>query len=389
MNCDVWNFRTPALLILIALISPFAAAQDSPELHRAPQTPPGEKTDRLPDFIPSDGLDPEERDWSNFDREVDSDDLIRNPPAMGHLRSELQRTLELAVALRNTLHEIRDLQDGIHFFPGHATAGAAGAGNPAGKVVLITLADTNDGPIGNGCRENVKLIERLVTSQCSALQTTVEIKSLNGSNFNLRAFESTCQLLRGQVSNNDVIFLYVAAHGAYSGNRPFFQMRNHRTGRDSVFRSDIWNLLKDLGARQTILISDSCAFQSAQSATASLPPDPAAVAFDGHNALGKLLVFQTGDVDINASQGPPADNQSGTPALVGRGQFAIYDRNNGGLFTRAFDKSAVSANTPISWKKLMDGVQAEMDRSMSRPIPTSVPGFGTVNLRRQDWQRID
>jgi|GEM_PF-4278162 len=355
--------------------------------------PPKAPAEIGPGFIDDDNGEKNEAKNRGFDDVVsnadptDKVDPAKDVNGLDQLRTRIGEVKNAASELRDILKEIVELQSSIH--PGATAAVAAPPGPKAGKVFLISVADTNDNAIGAGAAANSATIRAVVEKQCGVLGVPVVPVNVEGIRFQFSVLKTVCNDLKQKVTSADTVFMYVSAHGAYSGDQHFFQMPNG-SGRNSVLRREIWSLIKNLGARQTILMSDSCSLQTTpQAATAAFGID-ASVAFDSEdNSLGYLLTYQVGDFDINASSKAPSDNGSGSPRAARKGEFAIYPSDGGGgLFTRSFVTAAkASEGSPWSWRKLMNATQTSMDFYTRPGIRTSTP-FGTITIRKQTWELI-
>lgn len=316
-------------------------------------------------------------------------DNSTGPDKLDALHDKIVQTTTAARELRDILKEIADLNVSIDVDA--ATAAAAAPARPKARTVfLLSLSDTNDRVLSTGATRNVVLVEEVVSEQCQALEVPVRKERLTGTNFSFRALKAKRDELRSQITDADTLFVYISAHGAYAGDQHFFTMPNDVTGGRSVLRRDVWTVIKSLGARQTILMSDSCALQTTpRPATAALERVDAQAAAVSNNALGYLLAFQIGDLDLNASSKAPADNGSGNPRAARQGQFAIYPNDSGGgLFTRAFVSASESAPAPpVSWRNVLNETQDYMNSYTVNGIRTGTP-FGTLTLRRQNLELI-
>lgn len=324
------------------------------------------------------------------------------PPAPD-FSDAVEQTREIVINLQNALclaSELNQMLSGGP--PADAAAGRPAAGLPvvasngvpiARKVHAIVMADDRRisggqvNQIANGAAANAGRILGLLREQCSVtvngtpvdlLEDPIHLRGDAGFRFErLRDAINSLDV----VPNEDVLFVYIACHGLTfsDSSKPHgFQMPH--AGGNLLVRRAIWDLLKSKQARQTILISDSCANRI--SVAAVEPADAAAANLPARtNALGALLFFNTGDVDVNGSRKPPADHGDGR----GQGQFGVYT-DEGGFFTLAFIEAAKNTPLPVSWDDLFVRTQQDLDTNFVRAVQVrGVPG-GVV--RRQQLELV-
>ena len=332
----------------------------------------------------------------NFETSTNSlelQDLERQSAIIKTLKADLKEALDLAEMLTlrlDTLDSRTPPQDQIS-----GSLVVSAPSNVADKVHVFIMADTRPvsgrqaNPIATGARENAKMMKALLESQCKDASTSSKedhlaasgVKVLTDGNFSFQTLEQ--QVTAANVGPNDVLFVYFACHGSTYNDQAkshFFQTPNpKRNTNEELARSEVWRLMKGKGARQTILISDTC------SNATSLTPysiSPLTVAAPATNALSRLLLYQIGDVDISGSTRPPADNGDRSK----NGQFGIYN-DKGGFFTIAFLSASLGTPVPVSWKKLLDNAQAELTAQMAGGVDVNV--FGRIiKLNRQTYELV-
>ena len=309
------------------------------------------------------------------------------------IKADLQEAVDLAEILTLRLDALDSRTPPQNQASGSLVVSAPS--NVADKVHVFIMADNRPisgrqaNPIARGARANADMMTALLVSQCKDASTSNNedhlaasgVSVLTDGNFSFQTLEQ--QLSAANVRPNDVLFVYFACHGSTfndTAKSHFFQTPN--PGRDTtevLARSEVWQLMKGQGARQTILISDTCSNAS------SLTPyaiSPLTTAAPPTNALSRLLLYQIGDVDISGSTRPPADNGDG-----GRnGQFGIYN-DKGGFFTTAFLSASLSTPVPVSWKQLCDNAQANLTAQMVGGVDVNVFGR-TVKLNRQTYELV-
>lgn len=309
-------------------------------------------------------------------------DLPNSVDATTFKIDKLQRTLEsLNSKLDSKFKGLETRVRSLESAKARSTAGVATADNStitiAGKVWCFIAVDdrrftgspqtTNQ--IYEGTANNGIYIENRLRSQCSVDPKTANpenhlgnVQKFSGADFN---FSGLRDAIRNQpMDANDVIFVYVACHGYRERNNALgFQMPSGGPGsQERVARASVWNEMKAKGVRQTILISDSCA-SPAFSSSASVTGAAAANAQEV-TGLSWLLLYQTGDVDINGAD-PTRVNQGNIA-----GEFGIYSLGPGaeGYFTSSFIDACSSSTPPVSWKKVFDASQALLTRKFPVPL---------------------
>src|SRR5262249_8437544 len=138
------------------------------------------------------------------------------------------------------------------------------------------------------------------------------------------------------VGPNDVIFVYISTHGAFTaqGHGMAAFGPNHQI---DLKRNDIIASLEQKG-RLRILITDSCGTSLNPVLQWSFAPAPAGIPL---YPLYDLLFFTKGDVSINAA----APGQQTSYIKFERGS------RGGGLFTRAFYTQSVDGGSRNDWKQ--------------------------------------
>jgi len=365
----------------IRVAPPAPSPEDPPE---APVDEPDtslESTDETPPNLPE-----------NPEDSMATSDLSDLETKSAAIRDNLRDAIELADQLAGELNALKEMSDVAapvsDTFTVSATAGVAD------KVHVIIMADSravsggSRNPIANGARENADMMKSLLGSQCFDTKVFPPVNHLSASGVRVLtgdrhfSFQKLQQeVTAANVGTNDVLFVYIACHGlTFSEGSHGFQMPIPNTNRELLRRSSVWDLMKTKKARQTILISDCCSNQLTVSENVAAG---VAVRGMGTNALSRLLLYQTGDIDVNGCHRPPEDPGDGR----GGGQFGIY-REQGGFFTVAFEGAAKDTPVPVSWKTLFGNCQTKLSSQFNPPVPVTVPGRGTIKVTRQTLERI-
>lgn len=400
-----WAKRCCIAALLIGFTSLSCSAQEAAPPPSAAEAPPAlepqpvatDASDDAPDPFsdPVDAPFPTDDPFGDSAPQPSDESPPALPPAPNY-SDAVEQTREIVINLQNAVRLTHELNVMLTDGGPTAAAGAAAGGQPvaangipmARKVHAIILADDRQisggaqNQIAVGAASNATMISELLQLECSVVPnpsgTPVLAHNvvLDKTDFDFRKFRSTLNSF--DVADNDVLFVYFACHGLTfidSDNAHGFQMPGFVSGRERTPRRAVWDLMKAKGARQTILISDSCA-----NGVREVAPEAAAYAAAvPTHALAALLLFNVGDVDINGCSRPPADHGDGR----GQGEFGIYDPR-GGFFTVAFRDAALHAPRPISWHRLF---MVETQSSLNRKFPVQVGGIGTVS--KQTIQRID
>lgn len=234
------------------------------------------------------------------------------------------------------------------------------------NIHVFLFGDTSDGNIGEGAKANLAFMEALLNHQGGTKCTIHAV--VRGANFRLQTIQST--LSNDVAGPNDTVFCYFACHGATDvPGAPYFQLPNGA----NLARADVRKWLSDMGARQTVLISDSCSV----TVNARVDRITTAMAVAGRvptHALRNLLHFGLETVDINGSSPPPANN--------GQGEFGWYiqsaQTDGGGIFTRAFWNASLYATPANSWDALLDEARSLTQAEFkSKVLPSGKAGTQT------------
>ncbi len=264
----------------------------------------------------------------------------------------------------------------------------------ADKVHVILICDTQDSDLGVGFGAGQSMMSDLLADQGGCLnedgtQLNPSVMIINGalcraSIVRNRITSSNPAL---QVGKNDTVFCYIACHGYFSPSDGQIFDFFHDRQQDRLLRSRLFGLLKSLGARQTILISDSCtAFvrdtQASSAARAAVLPS----AVTKTDYLCMLLYFGRGDISISACEIPSDRNNPG--------QFSWYPTGREGIFTTAFVQHAKylppKPGRVVNWNHFFQSVQNTTRLEMEGIIRTTGVNLpiGYRHINRADVRQI-
>lgn len=330
----------------------------------------------------------------NFAAPVGDGEVVPSPPSNTNLAELKLQTEAILKDLKDANEQADLLKTKLNAFsnPAAAAAGAAVAATAdhgmAGKIWIFIAADTraisggDQNAIRKGATANANHVEKLLREQCSIeprSRTPIQDKIggvtvLTGNDFHFQALSTAIN--NADIKQNDVIFVYIACHGFSYRNGPLgFQMPpTPNASPERVARSTVWDKLKSKKARQTILISDSCATQIQEIATGNVGAVTAA-ADDNTYALSRLLFYQIGDVDIN---GADPEKKNG---WITNGEVGIYF-DDGGKFTGGLLVASRHSKPPVSWQTLLRR-DAQLVLSQDFPVRVKVQGGGTRTISGQ------
>ena len=261
---------------------------DLPPVGDAQQSPQGQGPEGIPGFTPETKSD------------VIPDGAFQN---IGQLEA---KTAAIAANLREALQNAERLNSLLSEVPALRGAGvlrSAASQSKARTVHTLLIGDTRDNTIGAGVQANLKFISSLIDHQ--AMDRDKIYPEVSGNRFTSDRISAVLNQMN--VTANDTLFCYVACHGAFTSSGHVFQIPQGPSADTAslMSRKSLMDRLLAKGARQTILISDSCASAISAPDTAVYELSRAAGATPTH-ALSFLLLFQSGVVDINGSSPPPA-----------------------------------------------------------------------------------
>lgn len=221
--------------------------------------------------------------------------------------------------------------------------------DPASKVYFVLLANTDAQGIDLGVRSNLAFITSMTDRLFENDPGRVESVQVHGADFTRANNLAAVKAAADKVQANDVLFVYVATHGGYQGSINPLSNDSHMmvdNANAATTRSEFLALMKDKGRLQ-ILLTDSCTSRPGATPSAFKAAAPVIPTY----ALLNLLFHYKGTVNISSSTPP---------------QFSWYlstndDENNGGLLTRQFCISAMTADASKGW----DGFFTEIRNGVS------------------------
>ena len=222
---------------------------------------------------------------------------------------------------------------------------------------VVIVANTNDPDIGTTCMLDKDRTLKLFSDVAEFLGIKLDAKTIFGNNYNKKNVEDAVAALKA--APQDIVIFYYSGHGFSKNDNytyPYLELRSKSfqgLDENSINVEDIYNQVKQKGARVSLVISDCCN---------TLPETNAAISGDITLTRSSSLGWSLN----NCSQlFVPIKPVSILMTAAAKGELSAGNNNYGGFFTYKFSSSLLdflsplrSANT-ISWKTLIDEAQAQ------------------------------
>lgn len=232
------------------------------------------------------------------------------------------------------------------------------AAGPAQTVHAVFCSLTDDaGGIGEGAQANRQFLQSLFNTEFANCRDRLRTYDISGAQFTRQRLLSTIDAI--PAGSQDTVFCYISTHGLFDARQgQGFSTNLAESGPShqvKIWRSEIMTHLLQRNARQTILISDSCA--EVHAAPASVLGAPAGET--AAHPLFDLLFHFEGVLSVNAASPTPPND------------VALYiandnTRSGGGLFTRAFCNRAVFARNITGWQTFFQAVASQLTTEQLR-----------------------
>lgn len=250
------------------------------------------------------------------------------------------------------------------------------------KLILLIAANTIDATIGNGCKEDMNSMRELFTKLSLEMDFNFIELIIQGEDYGKENILGAIDLLTP--GNNDIVVFYYSGHGfSYEKDAekkyPQIDLRSHpASDKIDVVNahtenlSDIFELIKQKGARLNIVIGDCC----------NNLIDFKRKSKGGNSAL---LKEKKEPVIINKKSGEALFCDYTASILVAaasKGEYAVSDDDLGSLFTYNFSESLkrimkndIDKNVGLPWGMLLEETTDKaFDLSKTYDTGGGVPG---------------
>lgn len=159
-------------------------------------------------------------------------------------------------------------------------------------VHALLIADTRAAKIGDSVERDRSHVSHALTR---ALGKQVKISEISGNDVSIANVDKWFRDWKGN-QGVDSIFVFVAGHGAWEDGRGhFMQFANG----ENLYRNHLRAALLTQGARQSVLITDTCGTRSIRPRVHVVYRKPEGE--DDFTLLRRLLVNGTGLIDVNSA----------------------------------------------------------------------------------------
>lgn len=231
---------------------------------------------------------------------------------------------------------------------------------------LIIVANTNDPDIGSTCVLDKDRTLKTFADLAEYMQLRLDTITIFGSNYGKQSVENAIAALKP--SSKDIVIFYYSGHGFSKNDNyqyPYMELRSksyQNLDENSLNIEDVYNRLKQKGAKVTLAISDCC-----NTAVGTPPAVSGEVALTRSSQLGWNLnnCFQLF---------LPSAPVSILMTAAAKGEMSAGNNSYGGFFTSNFRAALVNFLSPVftlnnvSWQKLITEAQTQTVKKATNTI---------------------
>jgi hypothetical protein len=231
---------------------------------------------------------------------------------------------------------------------------------------LLVVANTNDPDIGTTCMLDKDKTVKTFSDLSEFMGLKLDIKTIFGDDYNKKNVQDAVAAL--QPSQKDIVIFYYSGHGFSKNDNylyPYLELRSksfQSLDDNSLNIEDIYNSLKQKGAKVTLVFSDCC-----NTLPETAPAISGEVALTRSSSLGWNLnnCFQLF---------LPSAPVSILMTAAAKGEMSAGNNNYGGFFTYNFRSALVNFLSPafvlngVSWPKLIEEAQTQTVKKASNTL---------------------
>ena len=231
---------------------------------------------------------------------------------------------------------------------------------------LIIVANTNDPDIGSTCTLDKDRTLKTFSDLAEFMNLKLNVKTIFGDNYNKANVETAIASLNP--SPNDIVIFYYSGHGFSKNDNyqyPYIELRSksfQSLNENSINVEDVYNRIREKGAKVTLVISDCCN---------TLPETPPAIS-------GEVALTRSSSLGWNLNNCYqlflPASRTAILMTAAAKGEMSAGNNSYGGFFTSNFRASLVNFLSPVytlngvSWPKLIDEAQKQTVKKASNTL---------------------
>lgn len=231
---------------------------------------------------------------------------------------------------------------------------------------LVIVANTNDPEIGTTCMLDKDRTLKTFSDLAEFMGLKLDAQTIFGDNYNKANVENAIAAIKS--SPKDVIIFYYSGHG-YSKDDgylyPYLELRSksfQSLNENSLNIEDIYNRLKQKGAKVTLVFSDCCNTK---------PETPPAIS-------GEVALTRSSSLGWNLNNCYQLFLPTSPVAILmtaaAKGEMSAGNNSYGGFFTSNFRSALINFLSPafvlngVSWPKLIDEAQKQTVKKASNTL---------------------
>jgi len=240
---------------------------------------------------------------------------------------------------------------------------------------LVIVANTNDPDIGTSCMLDKDRTLKMFSDLAEFMGIKLNAQTIFGNDYNIQNVRNAVTGLKP--SPQDIVIFYYSGHGFSNNDKyqyPYISLRSksfQSLEENAINVEEIYNLIKQKGAKVSLVMSDCCN---------TLPETTAAVS-------GEVALTRSSSLGWSLNNClqlflPPAPVAILMTAAQ-KGEMSAGNNSYGGFFTYNFRTSLLNFLSPtheftgVSWKKLIDEAQAQTIKKANNTLCNNPDGSKT------------
>lgn len=237
---------------------------------------------------------------------------------------------------------------------------------------LVIVANTNDPDIGTSCMLDKDRTLKLFSDLAEFMGIKLNAQTIFGNDYNIQNVKNALAGLKP--SPQDIVIFYYSGHGFSNNDQyqyPYISLRSksfQSLEQNAINVEEIYNVIKQKGAKVSLVISDCC--NTLPETTAAVSGE---VALTRSSSLGWSLnnCFQ-----LFLPSAPVAILMTAAQ----KGEMSAGNNSYGGFFTFHFRTSLLNFLSPtheftgVSWKKLIDEAQTQTIKKANNTLCNNPDG---------------
>ncbi|QEC69518.1 caspase family protein [Panacibacter ginsenosidivorans] len=237
---------------------------------------------------------------------------------------------------------------------------------------VIIVANTNDPDIGTTCMLDKDRTLKIFTDLAEFMGIKLDVKTIFGNDYNKQNVQDAVTALKP--APQDIVIFYYSGHGFSKNDQyqyPYMELRAKSfqgLNENSINIEEVYNLIKQKGARVSLVMSDCCN---------TLPETPAAVSGEVALTRSSSLGWSLNNcLQLFLPTAPVAILMTAAK----KGEMSAGNNSYGGFFTFNFRTSLLNFLSPtheftgVSWKSLIDEAQTQTVKKATNTLCNNPDG---------------